>query len=196
MTSNSIFKKQKGFTLIELVVSVGLFSIIMLIVTSAYLTLVDLDRKARATSDVMTNLSFVVESMAREIRTGTGYQCGTNVSGTIFGTNCTSGGYAFRYTDSRSWIITYRLVTDANNKGQIMVDINKSGVITTSALTDSRVDINKMDFYVRGVGKTGADTYLSPQASFVIQGSVELETGKVEEFSMQTSATQRYLELL
>lgn len=186
-------KTSRGFTLLELIVSVGLFSIIMLIVTSAYLTMVDLDRKAKATSDVMTNLSFVVESMGREIRTGTNYQCSTN--GTTFGTNCITGGTAFRYTDSRAWIITYSLVVTAG-KGQVMITVDNGSTAVTSPLTDTRVDVNRLDFYVRGIGKTGTDMYLSPQVSFVIQGEVQSQPGDIVEFSLQSSATQRYLELI
>jgi prepilin-type N-terminal cleavage/methylation domain-containing protein len=194
--SRTTVKTRRGFTLLELIVSVGLFSIIMLIVTSAYLTMVDLDRKARATSDVMTNLSFVVESMGREIRTGTNYRCSTN--GTTFSDitpNCINGGTAFKYTDSRGWIITYSLVAPAG-KGQVMITVDNGSTAVTSPLTDTRVDVNRLDFYVRGIGKSSPDTYLSPQVSFVIQGEVQSQPGDIVEFSLQSSATQRYLELI
>lgn len=185
---NIPLKRERGYTLLELIVSVGIFSIIMLIVTSAYLMLIHLDRKARATSDVITNLTFVVESMSREIRTGTNYRCNTT------GTNCTSGGTSFRYSDSRSpsRTITYALQTNAQTqKGQVMVTVD-SGTPVTSSLTDPRVDVNVLTFYVRGVGT--ADS-LPPHVTFVMQGSIEPEPGEIVEFSLQGSATQRLLEL-
>jgi len=39
---------QRGFTLIEMTVSLGLFTIIMFIATSAFLSIVNTDRKARS----------------------------------------------------------------------------------------------------------------------------------------------------
>lgn len=176
---------RRGYTLLELIVSVGIFSVIMLIVTSAYLNLVHLDRKARATSDVMTNLSFVVESMSREIRTGTNYRCNTN------GTNCTNGGTSFRFSDSRS---PSRTITYTLTNSQVFVTVDGA----TSALTDPRVTVSTLTFYVRGVGTLVGDgtAYASPQVTFVMRGTVEPEPGEVVEFSLQGSATQRYLELI
>lgn len=174
-----------GYTLIELIVSVGLFSLIMLVITTAYLNLVHLDRTSRATTDVMTNLSFVVESMSREIRAGSGYKCNTN------GTNCASPGSpgsSFRFTDSRSRTITYTL-----SNGQILEQINSA---TPVALTDPRITVAKLNFYVRGVGTTAGDAYLEPQATFVLQGTIQAEPEKQVEFTLQGSATQRLLELI
>jgi len=177
-------RNTRGYTLLELIVSVGIFSMVMLIVTSAYLTLVHLDRKARATSDVMTNLSFVVESMTREIRTGTDYKCNTT------GTNCaTIPGTSFRFTDSRA---TPRTVTYSVSGGQIFVTID--GIVT--ALTDPRVQITTLNFYVRGVGTTAGDAYLPPQVTFVIKGTLQPEPGTTVSFSLEGSATERFIELI
>lgn len=170
-----------GYTLLELIVSVGLFSLVMLIVLSAYLTLIHLDRKARATTDVMTNLTFVVESMTREIRTGRDYKCNTT------GTNCSSPGTSFSFTDSRGRTIIY--TRSASN--QVNISVNNA----VSALTDPRVTVNVLNFYVRGVGTAGPD-YVPPQVTFVMQGTVSPEPGEVIDFSLQGSATQRYLELI
>lgn len=186
MMPNILSKKSaRGYTLLELIVSVGIFSVIMLIVTSAYLTLVDLDRRARATSDVMTNLSFVVESMSREIRMGTNYRCNTT------GTNCVNGGTSFRFSDSR---LPSRTITYTHSGNQVFVTVDG----TTSALTDPRIAVNALTFYVRGVGTSLGDgtAYVPPQVTFVMQGTVEPEPGEVVEFSLQGSATQRYLELI
>ena len=55
---------KRGYTLVELIVSLGLFSMVMLVVTGAYLTLISLDRQARASNQLSATLSFAVETTA------------------------------------------------------------------------------------------------------------------------------------
>jgi len=65
-----------GFTLVEMLVALGIFSIVMLVAVSALLSVVDLNRKAQAAKSVMNNLNFALESMSREIRVGSDYLVG------------------------------------------------------------------------------------------------------------------------
>src|SRR3989344_7344850 len=58
----------KGFTLIELIVSMFIFSIIMTIVTSVFIQSLQMQRKAQNFQRVEENIRFVLESMAKEIR--------------------------------------------------------------------------------------------------------------------------------
>lgn len=178
------FYPHRGYTLLELIVSVGIFSMVMLAATSAYLSLVATDRQARATADVVTNLSFAVDSMTREIRTGTAYKC-NNSSGTP---NCTATpGTSFGFTDSRSpaRTIIYSVVNH-----QLMVSIN--GVV--SSLTDPRVSVDALSFYVRGVGTTGGDALIQPQVLLTLRGTLQTKDKSIA-FSIQSSAEQRYLDL-
>jgi len=69
--------RSHGFTLIEMIVAVGLFSIVMLVSISALLSLVDANRKAQALQSVMNNLNIAVDGMVREIREGSNYRCGS-----------------------------------------------------------------------------------------------------------------------
>lgn len=62
----------KGFTLIELMVSLSIFVIIMLSATSAYLSFIAYNRQAQTTSTVVNSVSFSIDNMARDMRTGTG----------------------------------------------------------------------------------------------------------------------------
>lgn len=175
---------QRGYTLLEMIVSLGIFSMVMLVVTGAYLTLIKLDREARGTSQLVANLSFAVESMGRGIRTGTEYAC----NGTA-GANCPSGGTSFSYRDGISGqTITYRKKTD----GSIGQCTGGCSDATAVPLTDPRIRIDAMTFYVRGVG-VGDGT--QPQVTFVIKGSMETNEGVWTNFSIQTGATQRLIEL-
>lgn len=176
-------KHARGYTLLEMIVAIGIFSIIMLAATGAFLTLIDLDRQARAGNDVVTNLSFAVDSMARSIRTGTSYKC--NNSSTT--PNCSSPpGTSFGFTDSSGRVIRYYV-----QNSQIYEDITQSGSTLSSAITDPRITITAVKFYVRGVG-TGDG--LEPQVTLSIVGSAS--TGKTTiPFTIQGGATERIIEL-
>jgi prepilin-type N-terminal cleavage/methylation domain-containing protein len=66
---------QAGFTLIEMIVSLGLFSVVVTVAVGALLVLVATNRQLQGEQSVMTNLAFALDSMTREIRTGTRYYC-------------------------------------------------------------------------------------------------------------------------
>ncbi len=173
---------QRGYTLLEMIVAVGIFSIVMLAATGAYLSLIRLDKEARATNDLANNLTFAVDSMARAIRTGTAYKCNNNATVP----NCTStAGTSFGFLDSESTPrgIVYSL---ANN--QIIATIN--GV--AYPITDPRVQVDSLSFYVRGVGNTDD---LQPSVTFSIRGTMETSEGTNRTFVIQSGATQRFLDL-
>lgn len=170
----------RGYSLLEMIVSVGVFSVIMLAATGAYLTLINLDRQARATTDVVTNLSFAVDSMSRQIRTGTNYKCNNNSSVP----NCTlSPADLFGFIDSNARTVTYSI-----DEGQLIV--TTGGV--SAALTDPRVEILALNFYVRGVGDGDG---IQPQVTMTIKGKIPTKTGQDAEFTVQGAATQRLIEL-
>lgn len=70
-----IHSSKKGFSLIELMVSLSIFSIVMTIAIGTLLVMVDANGKAQALSSAMTNISFALDSMTRTIRTGKEYYC-------------------------------------------------------------------------------------------------------------------------
>src|SRR3989338_987870 len=66
---------KRGFTLIEMLVSVAIFSVVMLIALGSLLAMSESDRKAQTLKSVINNLNFSLDSMSRTIRTGTMYHC-------------------------------------------------------------------------------------------------------------------------
>ncbi|MBY0110746.1 type II secretion system GspH family protein [Patescibacteria group bacterium] len=188
--------RMRGYTLLEMIVSVGIFSIVMLIVTGAYLSLLGLDRELRATSSLVTNLSFAVDSMARSIRTGTYYGCGsTGANPSSAGTNGTCDTFSYLDT-SLNEKVTYIRKSDGTigrcTGGGIC---NSSNAIS---LTDPNVQIASsggLTFYVRGVGTSGGNASVQPQVTFTIRGTMVGISNRTTDFSIQTSATQRLIEI-
>ncbi len=167
-----------GFTLVEIIVSVAIFTIVVLIAVSALLSIVDINRKTQATKAVMDNMSFALESMTREIKVGTNYQV--------------SGVNTFSYLNSAGDTVEYRL----NGEGQIERLINGVAPIT---ITSPEVTIKNAE---KGVpvftlfGELPTDK-IQPFLLIRILGSANLgSTAKTQsDFNLQTSVSQRVLDV-
>ncbi len=79
-----------GFTLIEVMVSLAIFSVVAVVAAGALLRILDSNKKAQSIQAAITNLNFALESMSRELRTGTKYQCNSIGVGSIDGYDMTS----------------------------------------------------------------------------------------------------------
>src|SRR3989338_5975303 len=69
-------RKSAGFTLVEMIVALGFFTVIMLVVISVLASVSGANEKARTMRVVIDNLNFAVENMARTLRVGSQYHCG------------------------------------------------------------------------------------------------------------------------
>src|SRR3990167_4918000 len=74
-TTNYALRTNAGFTLVEMIVAVGLFSLVMLVSVGALLALTGANRKAQALQSVMNNLNIALDGMVRSIRMGSNYSC-------------------------------------------------------------------------------------------------------------------------
>lgn len=186
-TRSSLIRSARGFTLIELIVSIAIFSIVMLVATGAYLSLISMDRRARATNDVVTSLSFGLDEMARSIRTGSDYQCGHGA-----GVDCwPNSGSTFLFTDENRCPVSFALLN-----GQLVESIGVGSgctTITNAPLTDPRVTVTSLQFFLRG--SAPGDAY-EPNVIISIKGTVtpDQATGPID-FTIETSATQRLIDL-
>lgn len=69
---------QKGFTLVEMMVSLAIFSVVMVVALGAFLKIVDVNKRAQSIESAVNNLNFTMEAMSRELRTGRQYTPGQN----------------------------------------------------------------------------------------------------------------------
>lgn len=174
-----------GYTLIELIIATGLFSLIMLLASGAYLMMIGLQRQAQGIATGIDNLSFAIETMTRDIRTGSAYSCGISLN---LGDCAVSGGSSFTFTPSSGGVgtgVTYKLDTQPAPNSAIR-GITKDGAM----LTDPSVDITSLIFYVAGTGKPPGDL-AQPHVTITISGRVLYGQGKSETFHIETGATMR-----
>ncbi len=72
--------RARGFTLVEMIVSLAIFSVVATVALGALIKIVDANRKAQTLQSAITNLNFALESMSREMRVGTKYYCDSGTS--------------------------------------------------------------------------------------------------------------------
>jgi len=173
-------KTPRGYSLVELIVAVGIFSMVMLIVTGVYLALISYDRQARATNQLVSNLSFAVESMIRSIRTGRGYPetCASSPCNTI------------SFLDPEGNAVFYKLNADGTI-GQCNITLETY----CPPLTDDQIQVETLAFYVTGVGTSGSTRILQPFVTVVVKGTMGTNAGEELEFTIQTSGAQRALDI-
>ena len=75
-----IFLKNKGFTLIEVMIAVGLFALVVSMSLGAILQVFSVNKKAQSMSVIMGDLNSSLELMTTQIRYGSNYACKQEIS--------------------------------------------------------------------------------------------------------------------
>ena len=90
-----LIKKEKphkqGFTLIEMLIAVSIFSIVVVMGIGALLVSGESLRKTTLTRAAMENVNIAMESMSKRMRTGSFYYCGSGGTGPRDVKNCDGG---------------------------------------------------------------------------------------------------------
>lgn len=169
--------KKTGYTLVELMVAIGLFGFVMTITAGAYLLMININRQTQGLASGINNLSFALEGMARSVRTGSSYNCG--------GTgDCLSGASTFSFTDSSGNPVTYALGTQTDELGALVGTITADGV----ALTVPSVNVTGLTFYASG---TSSSDELAPSVTMSVSGTVNVGPGNTQSFTVETRAVMR-----
>ncbi|MEI6042005.1 MAG: type II secretion system protein [bacterium] len=196
--------QKRGFTLIEVMVSVSLFAMVMTLSLGAILSIVDGNKKAQAINAVANNLNFAVESMVRDIKTGYAYTCTVNVisastTSNLSGDNgCTPNTSFFSIslvstiTGEKRGVRYYREVTDG--KGRIWKETRTgSEVVSQYPLTSPEVDIKDLKFVVSN--PISANYTGQPSVFLTMNGTANVNPTQTSDFTVQTYISQRNLNL-
>jgi prepilin-type N-terminal cleavage/methylation domain-containing protein len=95
------YRKNKGFTLVEMMVAIAVFSIVMVTAMGALLNVIDANNKARAIKTAINNISFALEGITKDMRMGTEYSCSATAAGTL-GVDCLTGGNDISFKSSKT----------------------------------------------------------------------------------------------
>src|SRR3989338_3109725 len=167
--------KNCGFTLIELIVALGVFMMVMTITLSAFLNIMDIQKKTEAFRKVNDNLNFAMEAMMREIREGKGYSaadcsgadfCFTNKDGKAVKYQLNGGGYMERKEEADEWL----------------------------RMTSDGIKITRLSFFVSG-GKTySSGERQQPLVTISIGGESGEKEKLKSKLDLQATVSQRKLD--
>lgn len=197
MMKSTTGTNKSGFSLIEMLVSVALFSIVVTTSIGTLLVLVDANAKSQSIQIAINNLSFAVDAMTREIRTGADFYCASTqtsvTSGSLLNSgkrDCANGGNAIAFTDTRTGDrIGYSL---EHNGDKIQRRIDGTSGNAWLDMTGGNIIINTFEFVVTSSDNTDDE---QPAVTIFIDANVGDATGLGSQFQIQTSVVQRKLDL-
>ncbi len=214
-------KINKGFTLIEVMVSITLFSVVLIMSGGTIVSVIDINRRNQFISSVVNNLNYSVDSMVRDIKTGYAYKCNYNETNTIaaykaslikgdgvcgvkdFSTN----EYGLTLISTISGVdtlVNYRFVPkEESGNGYIEKTVYGAGAPSSYSITDrSNVNINDLSFNVKNpdpldcLGTGGVTcTYGQPYVFVSIKGESSNKKIDASKFFLQTFISQRFINI-
>ncbi len=205
---------KRGFTLVEILVVLGLFSSVMVIAAGALLTTQSVNVKLQETQSILDNVNLSMETMTREIRYGSVFHCNITLS-----TASSSLRKSCPFEDDGGTVLFFRPNTMTNEEDRVAYYLSSNGVLykdeyiggatTTYQVTGDDVTIKSLVFYVKGantvsgVNEDVADVhdYLQPLITVTLAGETKpvkrlssATSAGVVKFTVQTSISSRELD--
>jgi len=173
-----------GFTLIEIIVSVALFTIVMTISVGALFMIITANREAKAIKLVVNNLNIAMEGMTRDLRVGYDY-CFSSNPNIVRTSACNmsgSGASHVYYTTDIGEAGSYYTVSN----GAI---IKRKGSGQAFQVTGGDVVVDNLRFYING---NGSGDSIQPYVTITARGRIQVAEAE-QEFQLQSTVTQRRL---
>ena len=208
---------QSGFSLIEMIVSLALFSVVATIAVGALLVLIASNQQLQKEQSIMTNLSFALDSMTLEIRTGTNYFCASRPSFSAGGpqqifrdgnaldpedTNgCRNGNSSGQRLHGIAFLESGQSISGApDTKIVYFYDEDQQNLFRrvsgedAQAIVSSGIEISDVQFFVTSSDRLEDGDESQPIVTIYIEAKDPTDpTGKI--YKIQTTVTQRILDL-
>lgn len=181
---NKILKDKKGITLLELIVAVGIFSVVVLLATAIFKTALEGQRSAIAAQNLQESMRYAMEVMSKEMRTaqkdvGAPGQCPNVGNGVVY--DLSASGDEIDFKNYNSECVNYRL-------NGTRLEITRDGA--SGFITPNEISISNLKFDV-------IDNVPAEQSRITINMDIETVGGKdanKQSATIQTSVSARYYE--
>lgn len=169
-----------GFTLIEVLVSVFIFSIVVTAVGGIFIQSLKLQRRAFSVQQTQENINFILESMAREIR----------VSKICPLTGQCSSSSTLSIDHPVNKRVEYSLAGEQIHRLILDPGVNCASPPCDSVMNSSSVKFTRLNFFVSGTeNKDGKQ----PRVTIVVTVKSASDISQQSEIRAQTSVSQRFL---
>ena len=147
---------KRGFTLVEMLVAVTIFTVVSVMVTTVFLSMAQGQRRAQSTKVVIDNLNFAMDTMTLELKDGFGYEirdrgmvtAGSTGDGIQFYTGRESVDHVIYEHDHRDGYIRRKFGDDGGSlTDQQAVDIED---LTFTLLDDDDDDLQLVRISMKG----------------------------------------------
>lgn len=142
-----------GYTLIELLVAIGLFLVVVTIAVGGFTRALRTQRQVQQLIAAQSNVSLAIEQMAREIRTGTNFCDGTVVDGASMTCSSVTDPVELKFRNALGKIVAYRLKAGAIERG--VRDV-VGGTVNFQKITGENANIQYLNFRLFG-NRPGSD---------------------------------------
>ncbi len=190
-----IKNKERGFTLVELMVATTIFVVIIISSIGSLLVLLGASKDSRGLRFAMDNVNFAMESMTRSVRMGINYYCATDPTVSIptdseTFNNCPGGGTLLSFipqANTASPRVTYKLKTREPSNPNSTRTIERCDGNNCVEIVSSDINIDTLKFFVIGADPLDA---IQAKVYILLKGTVMVKD-KPSSFMIQTLASQR-----
>ncbi|MCI0565575.1 type II secretion system GspH family protein [bacterium] len=185
-------RKKKGFTLVEFLVAIGLFSIVMVLVTNIFLTLSNARQIAQQKADLKSELRFLLDTLGRELTWTIALPIGCDAA-----TPCSDVTFVTTVRpDVPDKEIRYRF--DSALATVFKKEQRTFGICATRPLPDEcpeqrtlseKIKVESFSFII----ENNEDDVTQVTATVAIRGYLDFK-GRRESFSLSSSYTPRFIQ--
>lgn len=190
--NKNLVRDRRGFTLIEVMVSVVLFTVIILAVTNIFKMAIDAQRNAIATQNVQESLKYFFEMTGKEMRMAVknNGDCDTSIVpvGEVFGLGTNSYGDTLYFKNYAGECVGYFLEKDYNDVLRFAVSRKTSGAEKIDFISPEKIGINSLHFVLR----SGGVSFFQPLVTMNMEASALGSSQFKSDMTLQTSISSRY----
>ncbi len=189
-------KKEKGFTLIEMLVSILIFSIISAGLINVFIAAVQSQSRVLQNQSLMEQSSYSLEYMGKLIRMANMDTTGgcTGVVNTNYSIAQAPNSITFLAYDAvnsqyrcRQFLLSNNIIEERRSSDATVANLEPA-----TEITSSQVKVNKLKFVVTGDVLTSAQ----PKVTIMVKMESARNTSNPPQISVETSVSQRHLNIV
>lgn len=186
-------KNKKGFTMVETLVSIGMFGFISIALINIFVSAIKSQSRILQNQELMEQSSYALEYMGKIIRMAKKDVAGgcTGTANANYGVGANSIAFLAYDTNAGEYRCRQFLLESDAIEEKKSTDESSGNFGTALAITSSKVKVNDLTLAVTG---DGVDT-IQPKTTIMIKMQSNISTAEAPNITIQTSVSQRQLDI-